>query len=140
MTIEEKKIKVALKVGIADRYLIQKEGWFYKQNSCGYVQLPQDAGVFSKQEAELEVKGCSEIRIVKATLPNWPGSLDAMAELECLLTERQQVWYLQRLNQVRLRQGIGGMIACMIDKLAFATAAQRFHAFGLTMGLWKEGE
>lgn len=60
---------------------------------------------------------------------NWPTEgLQVCHEAEKLLTERQAVWYLQRLSQVRLRQGHGGMIAVLIDKLAFATYEQRLEA------------
>jgi len=69
-------------------------------------------------------------------VPNFPDDLNAMHEAEKRLNEKQQVWYLQRLSQVRLRQGEAGMIACMIDRLAFATASQRSEALCRT--LWPE--
>lgn len=71
-------------------------------------------------------------------IPDYLHDLNAMHEAEKWLTEKHVVWYLQKLSQVRLRQGESGMIACMIDRLAFATAAQRAEAFLRTKGLWKE--
>ena len=70
--------------------------------------------------------------------PSYLTSLDAMHEAEKVLDEKQIVWYLQKLSQVRLKQGEGGMIACMIDRLAFATAPQRAEAFLRTIGKWEE--
>lgn len=71
-------------------------------------------------------------------LSNYCGDLNAMHEAEKVLTEKQQVWYLQKLTQVRYRAGVGGMIGCMIDKTTFATAAQRAEAFLRTLGKWEE--
>jgi hypothetical protein len=70
--------------------------------------------------------------------PDYPNDLNAMHEAEKTLTEKEQVWYLQKLTQVRLKQGSGGIIACIIDKTTFATAAQRAEAFLRVKGLWKE--
>jgi hypothetical protein len=71
-------------------------------------------------------------------IPNYCGDLNAMHEAEKLLNEKQQVWYLQKLTQVRFREGVSGMIACMIDKTTFATARQRAEAFLRTLGKWRE--
>ena len=66
------------------------------------------------------------------------NDLNAMHEAEKVLNEKQQVWYLQKLTQVRFKAGVSGMIGCMIDKTVFATAAQRAEAFLRTIGKWKE--
>lgn len=73
-------------------------------------------------------------------LPDYLNDLNAMHEAERKLTEKQQVWYLQKLAQVRLREGVGGTIACMLDKLAFATATQRAEALLRTIGKWRESK
>lgn len=70
-------------------------------------------------------------------LPDYLNDLNAMHEAEKILDERQSVWYLQKLTQVRFKDGVGGMIACMIDKTTFATARQRAEAFLRTIGKWK---
>jgi hypothetical protein len=72
-------------------------------------------------------------------VPNYHGDLNACAEMEKSLSgEKQQVWYLQKLTQVRYRDGVAGMIGCMIDKTTFATAPQRCEAFLRVVGKWKE--
>ena len=76
--------------------------------------------------------------VPRGKLPNYPADLNACAEFEEMLNEKEQVWYLQKLTQVRLRQGDRGTIACMIDRLAFATAPQRCEAFLRMRGKWKE--
>lgn len=72
------------------------------------------------------------------SLPDYTTDLNAMHDAEKVLTEKQQVWYLQKLTQVRFKQGVGGMIGCMIDKTTFATAAQRAEAFLRCLNLWTE--
>lgn len=71
-------------------------------------------------------------------IPNYLNDLNAMHLVEQTLDTKQQVWYLQKLSQVRLKQGEGGMIACLIDRLAFATAPQRAEAFLRTIGKWED--
>jgi hypothetical protein len=71
-------------------------------------------------------------------LPDYVHDLNAVHEIEKKLNIKQQVWYLQKLTQVRFKEGVSGMICCMIDKTAFATAAQRCEALLKILGLWKE--
>ena len=60
---------------------------------------------------------------------NWPTEgLQVCHEAEKLLTEKESVFYLQKLTQIRFKAGVGGMIACMIDKTTFATYEQRLEA------------
>lgn len=60
---------------------------------------------------------------------NWPTEgLQVCHEAEKLLTEKERIWYLQRLAQIRLKLGHAGTIACMLDNLAFATYEQRLEA------------
>jgi hypothetical protein len=73
-------------------------------------------------------------------VPNYLNDLNAMHEAEKVLNGKQQVWYLQKLTQVRFKQGVSGMVGCMIDKTTFATAAQRAEAFLRTLGLWKDSK
>jgi len=71
-------------------------------------------------------------------LPNHFGSLDAMHEAEKMLTitlppmpqkHSQRTQYVNHLISMCGEKG-----ACL------STSAQRAEAFGLTLGLWKEGE
>lgn len=79
-----------------------------------------------------------EYMALEGRVPDYLDDLNAMHEAEKLLTEKQQVWYLQKLTQVRLTAGVCGMIACMTDKTTFATAAQRAEALLRTIGKWRE--
>lgn len=65
--------------------------------------------------------------------------LNAMHEAEKTLNEKERVWYLQKMLQVRLCDGHGKTIACMRDELAFATAEQRCIAFLKVKGKYVEG-
>ena len=79
----------------------------------------------------------SECR-VRVGVPNYCHDLNAMHEAEKILNEKQQVWYLQELTQVRYKDGVSGMLGCMIDKTTFATARQRAEAFLRTIGKWRD--
>lgn len=71
-------------------------------------------------------------------LPDYLNDLNAMHEAEKYLSEKQQVWYMQKLTQVRFKDGVDGMLGCMIDKTTFATAAQRAEALLRTIGKWTD--
>jgi hypothetical protein len=100
--------------------------------SCGWASKPHHYytdGVAWCRGSER----CSTI-----DLPNYAADLNAMHEAEKTLNEKQQVWYLQKLTQVRYKDGVSGMLGCMIDKTTFATSRQRAEAFLRTIGEWKE--
>ena len=73
-------------------------------------------------------------------LPDYLNDLNAMHEAEKILDEKQQIWYIQKLGQIILRVGEGVTIACILDRLVFATASQRADAFLRTLGRCKEEE
>lgn len=97
--------------------------------ACGWRRALTHRGIFFYCEGQEEYF---------PNVPDYLNDLNAMHEAEKVLNEKQQVWYLQRLTQVRYRAGVRGMIGCMIDKIAFATAAQRAEAFLRTLNLWRD--
>jgi len=116
MTIDEKRIKVAEK--------------------CGWKQL--DAWAHSTQWAGRWETGNPNPVETAVSIPDYPNDLNSMHEAEKVLsiklpivphTESEKTRYFNRL--VEKCGGYG---------CAFADAATRFEAFGLTLGLWKEGE
>lgn len=70
----------------------------------------------------------SKVLRVFSELPNYFSDLNAMHEADKVLTEGQMTTMSQYLHR-RL-----GML------WGFSDASQRSEAFGLTLGLWKEGE
>lgn len=78
-------------------------------------------------------------RSIPKLIPDYVNDLNEIHEAEkSLQGEHDLTWYLQKLSQVRFRQGESGTIACMLDRLAFATARQRAEAFLRVKGLWRE--
>jgi len=106
--------------------------------ACGWKRIAPFKVGREKCDWPVWEKDGKRASILTSTLPDYLNDLNAMHEVEKILNEKEQVWYLQKLTQVRFREGIGGMIGCMIDKIAFATAAQRSEAFLRTIKKWKE--
>jgi hypothetical protein len=136
MTIEEKKIAVSLKVGWT---------WRTHDRASGHC-WPHEPG-YPMHEGWWVVADPKPIHGRELTgVPNWPGSLDAMHELECFLVTDHDTChqYAIFLEDIVQKWMLKHPQECKYGDLWFwtnrATAAQRFEAFGLTMGLWKEGE
>lgn len=70
-------------------------------------------------------------------LPNYPNDLNAMAEAEARLTEKERLRYLVKLVSV-VGRGRDSNIAGNINAAVFATAAQRAEAFLRTLGKWTD--
>ena len=71
---------------------------------------------------------------------DWFKCLNAMHDAENIVPN--PYLYVEKLSDVCLRgvERCGLWTPTSIQAVAFATATQRAEAFGLTMGLWKEGE
>lgn len=101
--------------------------WAKKPMRCLYH--PELIKPLELELADMTERECNWAFIEReGMIPNYHSDLNAIHEAEKNLTEKQQVWYLQRLTQVRYRAGVSGMIACMVDKTTFATAPQRCEA------------
>ena len=77
----------------------------------------------------------------RSTVPNYFSDLNAMHEVERLVTNN--IRYCRALLEVVLPETKGiivGLNAGYGMSLLHATAAQRAEAFGIILGLWKEGE
>lgn len=111
---------------IAAKQLLKEEMTFQELQKTVLGKL-QQTGVVEPCCLKLNCNGWIWCKSGKAIDWEYHG-LQVCHEAEKLLTEKESVWYLQRLAQVRLRQGEGGMIAVMIDKLAYATYEQRLEA------------
>ena len=102
--------------------------------ACGWTKLHQPIPSIDNLHG-ITPNGNKSIYV---PVPDYLNDLNAMHEAEKILNEKQAVWYLQKLTQVRFKAGVSGMIGCMIDKTVFATASQRAEAFLRTIGKWKE--
>lgn len=123
MTPEAQRMAIAEACGKFTTSAIKKEHLRWDSQSNGAYYL----GHFS----DGSIRPC-----YSGPLPDYLNDLNAMHEAEKVLNKKQQVWYLQKLTQVRFKSGVSGMIDCMIDKTTFASAAQRAEAFLKTIGKW----
>lgn len=78
-------------------------------------------------------------------IPDYFNDLNACHEMEKVLTRGQWYDYGWRLSEMihgndEDRFNDMDNLGYRFGEIAHATAAQRAEAFGLTLGLWKEGE
>lgn len=142
MTLHEKKIKVAEKCGIR----FAKRWQFTYAN--GQVR---SGGYFEKEDAERELlklksRGCwgifSDITSYEYfESPDYPNDLNAMHEAEKVLTIEHCVIYEKLLTNAANRNYRDDTLDIPSQHLCWGVKCeQRFDAFGITCGLWKEGE
>ena len=99
----------------------------------GYEVLIKEGFVRANYEKNMyRIRGETDWMV----MPDYTSDLNAMHEAEKSLPAKKIVWYMQKLTQVRYRQGDSGTIACMIDRTCFATASQRAEAFLKTIDKW----
>ena len=111
-----KLAKVAESLGWTDCYMNNDNGPVFGKPPVGC------------QYAPIDLHGFAEVK--------YDSSLDWMHEAEKGLSMKQLVTYEIRLNKMNLRNTNYGYVECVVN----ATAPQRFNAYGITRGLWKEGE
>lgn len=120
MTTEQKRIKIAEACG----YAFIDEGWRYPNEP-------------DWQKYKAVYRGSGFVGLAKPSwipIPDYFNDLNATHEMEKTMTREQQTKHMDFLiNQ-------NSELSDMLREIAFATAAQRAEAFGLTLGLWKEGE
>jgi len=46
------------------KYLIKKNGMFYRRNACGYTDFISHAGVFDEDYAKISANSCDELSIM----------------------------------------------------------------------------
>jgi hypothetical protein len=128
MTQQEKRIKIAEKCGWTDIRTPQ---------DASYHDIPTDTLEFLRGMVAGIKPGCIHIENAQP-IPDYFSSLDACHEMEKGLsiglpsiphTESDKTRYVLKLQAWRSERGA-----------IFATSAERAEAFGITMGLWKEGE
>ena len=63
-------------------YAVEKGGWYYRQGGHGYTNRIQEAGRYTKDQAEKELVRGEPMRIVQIPYPNYYQDLNAMHEAE----------------------------------------------------------
>jgi len=99
--------------------------------ACGWVIMRDDYGTVGSNDGTHWHSPCC--------FPDYAADLNAIHAAEKVLTDKQLDSYPFILNHIVDRD-----TACRhkrIDCFSYhATAAQRAEAFGITLGLWREGE
>jgi len=119
MTQEQKRIKIAEACGWTWELRNHPAPCWHKENF--YVNAPLFYEPRRKEDYYHD-------------LPDYLNDLDAMHEAEKVLSHDQQRLHMDHMMNE------DSVVGDMLRQICYATAAQRAEAFGLTLGLWKEGE
>lgn len=49
---------------MAEKFLLIKRGYYYRPNNAGYTASKAEAGIYSRDEAELSCKLCSDVSML----------------------------------------------------------------------------
>lgn len=107
--------------------------------AMGFTDVKPSSG-YKSNNPKFAFTGKKPTSLGRIYIPNWPGSLDAMHEVEKTLTDAQyerfrlELWNLTTDNE----RPIHNESAPTRLERAYlsSTAAQRFDAMGRTLGLW----
>lgn len=139
MTPEAMRIAVAKAVGTLDRWLLVKQGFYYRPNACGYTTEESSAGIWTEAEANKHTLSSGEVTKERAPLIDYPGSLDAMALAEAMLEAKGLTGeYVSQLRLIARREC--GVLGAATWGMIHASALQRCEAFCLTLGLDEEAQ
>ena len=92
MRPEELEMVIAEHVGWA-WYAVEKAGWYYRQGGCGYTNRIEEAGRYTREQAEKELVRGEPMQIVQIPHPPYSRSLDALHEALQSLTELELFRY-----------------------------------------------
>jgi len=118
-------------------YAVEKGGWFYRKGGHGYTYRIEEAGKYTKEDAEKQLCYGEPMSVVKIPVPSYTTDLNAMHEAEEMLTDKRTdysraVWKLCHLPETRSE---------WVDfYLIHASAPRRAEAFLRTVGKWKEAK
>lgn len=123
MTPEEINEAIAESVGLEPMFAVEKGGFFYRPNSCGYTSSILEAGRYTEQAARRELVSGEPMSIVPLPLHNYHGSLDAIVPV---------IWQLPEDK----REAVKEYLPC--DSADIPTASQWCEAYLKSKGLWNE--
>lgn len=126
LTEQEKRVRIAKHIG-----------WTSKEDDRGFWRA---AGPSGKMECDLWL---SEHNVWRVGIPDYFHDLNAMHEAWHTLDSKHKRFAFHEQLRRKVLSGGGhassteGDVDCCCEN---ATADQRAEAFGLTLGLWREGE
>jgi len=133
MSDEELKLEVAQLAGVADQWVIMKRGYFYLPKGNGYTLNIYEAWVVTEAEADKHVYPHDEqVTKHRAPLPDYPHDLNAVHEVEELLTTEQMFVYALKLRDEILELH-DDWITFTMAQVIHATARQRCEALVLCL-------
>ncbi|RRJ96804.1 hypothetical protein Ga0100231_023850 [Opitutaceae bacterium TAV4] len=143
MTPEAQREAIAEACGFVAQYVLLKGGYYYRPGAHGYTSKIEEAGRFSKEYAESDVRATNgEVTMRPEPLPDYLNDLNAMHAAEETLSDARAQIYIEQLADVTKAKfdTFNGPPNVIHWCLYHATAGQRAEAFLRTVGRWEEGK
>lgn len=147
MKSEDQNIAIAKFCGVENKYVLIKRGLYYRPDYKGYTNNIDEAGKYTKAEAEKDAQSNhGEVIVRKLPVTDYTSDLNAMhiAEKAIPIRDRSVYW-----NELMMSVGPDGEVDLVDDygeqstspstsgfSIVHATAKQRSEAFLKTLNLW----
>lgn len=130
MTNKEINVAIAEHLGWS-WYAVEKADWYYRQGGHGYTNRIEEAGRYTKGDAEKELVTGEPMRIVRIPHPHYADDLNAMHEAEKTLSDERYLEFTRFLMDECQEFG-------RVSRHSSASAEQRAECFLRAIGKWKE--
>lgn len=133
----EQEINTAIAQHCGDNwYAVEKGGWYYRANGCGYTNRIEEAGRYSHEDAVKELVRGEPMSVVKIPALCYCNDLNAMHKAELTLwRDESLIEQYQENLQVLYLHAVGYQGAAY---WFMANAHTKAAAFLKTIGKWKE--
>jgi hypothetical protein len=127
-------------------YAVEKGGWFYRKGGHGYTYRIEEAGKYTKEDAEKQLCYGEPMSVVKIPVPSYTTDLNAMREALNTLTDDESwrlILHLSDITRNEHHSDPDDWFNRSTDwtwRVVNATAHQRSEAFLRTLGKWKEAK
>ena len=120
-------------------YAVEKGGWFYREGGHGYTYRINEAGKYTKEDAEKQLCYGEPMSVVQIPVPDYVNDLNAMAEAEQFLDSTNGGITDPNCLRYAYSSEVYRIVPDTIQPFR-ASARHRAEAFLRTVGKWKEAK